>query len=171
MLSLRLWNVAVLAGLGVFWLASEPRRERAVASNPAMATVVALEQELAQKTDSDGEVTRSLARAYIEAHLPGFAAGLLERAPSAIADAAETLHVKARVQLDLGHASAALELEKQVLRLCEKSSCTSFLQTSATRRAQIFQQLVDQGIQDPVLYPEASNLALSTITREARSLP
>jgi hypothetical protein len=168
MLSLRLWNVAVLAGLGVFWLASEPRRERPIAVNPAMATVASLERELAQKPE-DQDVIRNLARAYIDAHLPGFAAALLLR--PATAESAETLHVSARVQLDLGHASAALELEKKVLALCAKGQCTAFLQTSATRRAQIFQQLVDQGIQDPLLYPEASNLALSTITREARSIP
>lgn len=170
MVSLRLWNIAVLTGLGVFWLATEPRRERPIADNPSMGTVATLEQAVAEKP-SDGEKVRSLARAYVEAHLPGFAAALLERIPPELADAPETLHVKARVHLELGHASAALETEKQVLTRCEKVSCAPFLVASAMRRAQIFQQFVDQGIQDPLLYPEASNLALSTITREARSIP
>jgi predicted Zn-dependent protease len=170
MLSLRLWNVAVLAGLGVFWLASEPRRERPIAVNPAMETVASLERELAQKPQ-DQDLVRNLARAYIDAHLPGFAAALLARPSTTATESAETLHVSARVQLELGHASAALELEKQVLGLCAKGQCSSFLQASAARRAQIFQQFVDQGIQDPLLYPEASNLALSTVMREARSIP
>jgi hypothetical protein len=169
--SLRLWNLAVISGFGLFWLSTNTRREKPlVAASPEISR---LEHAL-QATPGDGAHIRDLATAYLDARLSGLAVALLAAAPEAVRRSAATLHVKARIQLEQGRAGDALATEQQVLSLCaaeQAATCTEYLKASAAHRASIFQELVDKGIQDPAAYPEASNVALSAIAREARSLP
>jgi predicted Zn-dependent protease len=172
MVGIRLWNLAILIAIAFFWLASDTQREKALAATPAMKSVPELEKSFAQNP-TDPERARALSSAYVDARLPGLAVHTLKSLPDALRALPEIEHAMARAEIEQGHASVALACEKRVLALCgkRKDACSEFLLTSSTRRSVIFQELVDRGIEDPQVHPEAANVALSTILREARSLP
>jgi hypothetical protein len=171
MQSLRLWNIAVISGFSLFWLSTNTRREKSLVV--ASTEIVRLEHAL-RATPGDGAHVRDLATLNLDARLSGLAVALLDTAPESVRRSPATLHVKARIQLEQGRAGDALATEQQVLSVCatdQTAACSEYLKASASHRATIFQELIDKGIQDPAAYPEASNLALSAIAREARSLP
>jgi hypothetical protein len=170
-MGLRLCNVLVLAAAAGLWMASGTQREKPVLVSPAghNDAVRALETQVAS-APNDAAKVRQLAQAYLDAGAPGFAIGVIERAPAGVRVEPRTDHVYARALLDQGRADAALAAERRVLSTCmmADSICDTWLVASATRRADILQQLVALGVEDAQAEPEASALAYYNATREAR---
>jgi hypothetical protein len=115
----------------------------------------------------------SLARAYLDAGSPGLAWRALAGAPAAQQHQPAIEHMAARVLIEQGKAKDALALERSVLATCggdpsPANGCDTFLIVSATRRADILEQLVAQGVEDAVAQPEASLIAYHNATHEAR---
>jgi len=164
---LRAWNVVVLVAVSGLWLASGTQREKPVLAETPSA-LQPLEAKVAMQPN-DAAATRELAQAYLDARSPGLALSVVERSPAIVRHAPQVEHVYARALLDQGRANEALTAERQVLAQCEDgSSCDSWLIASATRRADILQQLVQLGIEDAQAHPEASAIAYHNATREAR---
>jgi hypothetical protein len=163
----------VLVAAVAVWMASGAEREHAVLSplgearDPA--AIVGLEAQVAAAPGDDAKL-RDLAQAYLDAHAPGLALAVLERAPAEVRSRAKVEHVYARVLLEEGHAQDALAVERQVLRTCTMADgiCDTWLIASARRRADILEELVGLGVEDARAEPEASALAYHNATREAR---
>ncbi|MGO8991681.1 MAG: hypothetical protein ACLQVI_00025 [Polyangiaceae bacterium] len=169
----RLLNGLVLVAAGAIWMASGTEREHAVlsplgqASNPA--AVVGLEGEVAASPNDEVKL-QMLAQAYMDAHAPGLALAVIERAPEEVRVRAKVEHVYARALLEEGHAQEALAVEQKVLRTCTMGEgiCDAWLIASARRRADIMEELVGLGVEDAQAEPEASAVAYHNATREAR---
>jgi predicted Zn-dependent protease len=164
---LRAWNVVVLAAVSGLWLASGTQREKPVLEETPTA-LQPLEAKVAAHP-TDALATRELAQEYLDARSPGLALSVVERAPSNVRHAPQVEHVYARALLDQGRANEALLAERSVLAQCAgDGACDAWLVASATRRADILQELVQLGIEDAQAHPEASAIAYHNATREAR---
>lgn len=165
-MGLRFWNGVVLAGLGVFWLASTTQREHAVLGLHE-AEVGKLEAQIADAPHDPAKV-EALAQKYLEAKSPGLAVRLVESQPPTVQTVPSVQHVYARALLDQGRSADALAAEQRVLDRCaaDEGSCTNFLVASATRRVDILRELAKLGVEDAQAYPEKSQLAYHNATRQ-----
>lgn len=165
-MGLKAWNVAVLVGIGAIWLCGTTQREKPVTSD-VHSTRVASSEEAAAQSPNDPLKVRELAQAYLDARQPGMAVATIERAPVAVRADPNVEHLYARALLDQGRSADALAAEKRVLDRCADphATCSTFLIASATRRAEILEQLVELGIEDANAHPEASSLAYHNATR------
>ena len=161
----------VVFAAALMTLGTVPGREHPVVG--ALGTPIErLEARLAAEP-SDLASRTELARAYLDAESPGLAWSTLASAPAAQQNRPELEHMAARVLIAQGKAKDALALEERVLATCdadpvEPARCNVSLVASATRRADILQELVKQGVEDAVAQPEASLVAYHRATREAR---
>jgi hypothetical protein len=103
----------------------------------------------------------------------GLALGAIEHAPALVRAEPGVEHVYARALLDQGRSVDALAAERRVLGHCVAEgrddgapACSTWLIASATRRADILQELVQLGIEDANAHPEASRLAYHNATRQ-----
>lgn len=167
------WNIAVLFGIGAIWLCGTTQREKPVvgdASSSAGRGRIGVLEAKAAESPSDPKVLLELGQAYLELRQPGMAIGAVERASLAVRTDPTVDHFYARALLDQGRSADALAAERRVLARCadpsvEVPACSSWLIASATRRAEIVEQLVQLGIEDAVAQPEASSLAYHNATR------
>lgn len=168
-MGLKGWNVAVLVAIGAIWFAGSTQREKRVVGDTHSQKVALLEEQLAA-TPANAAKVRELVQAYVDARQPGMALATIERAPREIREEPSIEHLYARALLDQGRSADALAAEKRVLNRCadpatEVPACSTYLIASATRRAEILEQLVALGVEDANAHPEASNLAYHNATR------
>ena len=165
------WNVAVLVAIGAIWFAGSTQREKPVVGDAKAGDKIALLEEEVASTPADAAKLRDLAQAYLDAHQPGMALAAIERAPAPLRTDPSVEHLYARALLDQGRSADALAAERRVLARCpdpsiEVPACSSYLIASATRRAEILEQLVQLGVEDANAHPEASSLAYQNATRQ-----
>lgn len=167
-MDLRTRCVVVLSALGTLWLASGTQREHKVLSDVKTGRVAGLEVAYAE-SDHDPKKLQELAQAYLDTSQPGLALGLIDSAPADVRHQPLIDHVYARALLDQGRASDALVVERRVLDTCaaKEGTCDQWLLASATRRADILQELVQLGIDDAQAHPEVSAIAYHNATRQA----
>ena len=163
-------NVAILVAIGVIWLAGSTQREKPVVGDTHTDKVAQLEDQAAAQP-ADAARVRELAQGYLDAHAPGMALNTIERAPEAVRKDPNVEHLYARTLLDQGRSADALAAERRVLNQCADPSvaavpCSTYLIASATRRAEILEQLVTLGVEDANAHPEASSLAYHNATRQ-----
>ena len=167
------WNVAVLVAIGAIWFAGSTQREKRVVGETQTDRVALLEEQVAV-APNDSVKVRELAQAYLDARAPGMALASIERAPAAVRTEPTVDHLYARALLDQGRSADALAAERRVLAKCADPSsdaarvpaCSTYLIASATRRAEILEQLVTLGVEDANAHPEASSLAYHNATRQ-----
>ena len=78
-------------------------------------------------------------------------------------------HALARLLRRRSHPRKALATELKALDACGESKCKNRLLTQATRRVEFFQAVVDLGVENPLLSPDAVQLAYARSSREVRS--
>jgi hypothetical protein len=169
-MGLKGWNIAVLVAIGAIWFAGSTQREKRVVGDSHTDRVALLEEQVAA-TPNDVARVRELAQAYLDARAPGMALASIEHAPAAIRAEPTVEHLYARALLDQGRSADALAAERRVLATCadpssEVPACSTYLIASATRRAEILEQLVTLGVEDANAHPEASSLAYHNATRQ-----
>ena len=178
-MGLKGWNVAVLVAIGAIWFAGSTQREKRVVGDSQSDRVALLEEQVAA-SPSDVARVRELAQAYLDARAPGMALASIEHAPAAVRAEPTVDHLYARALLDQGRSADALAAERRVLARCdvaetaanaaeprsEVTVCSTYLIASATRRAEILEQLVTLGVEDANAHPEASSLAYHNATRQ-----
>ena len=169
-MGLKGWNVAVLLAIGVIWFAGSTQREKRVVGDSHTDRVALLEEQVAA-SPNDVTRVRELAQAYLDASGPGRAVASIEHATPAVGGEPTVEHLYARALLDQGRSADALAAERRVLSLCadpssEVPACSTYLIASATRRAEILEQLVTLGVEDANAHPEASSLAYHNATRQ-----
>ena len=174
---IRAYSAGILTAVGILWLASGIEREHTVlglgpAPQGQTEEVRKLEATVAEHPD-DARARRDLAQAYLDARSPGLALRAVESSPPSIRHEAIVDHVYARALLDAGRSADALAAEKRVLAICGDEAtvnrdCDTWLLVSATRRADILQELVSLGVEDAQAHPEQSSVAYVNATREAR---
>lgn len=171
-MDLKTVNAVLLVLVGGLFLASGTQHEHPVLSGDRVAAVSPLEAEYS--VHKDAASLSKLAQAYVDSNAPGLAVSVVETAPVDVQHAPIVQHVYARALLDSGRAEEALAAEHRTLDGCAtgievgaSSACDTWLIASATRRADIIQQLVDLGIEDAQAHPEASAIAYHNATREA----
>jgi hypothetical protein len=172
-MGLKGWNVAVLVAIGAIWFAGSTQREKRVVGDSHTDRVALLEEQVAANP-SDPVRVRELGQAYLDARAPGVALATIERAPAAVRAEPTVEHLYARALLDQGRSADALAAERRVLAHCAdpslevspNASCSTYLIASATRRAEILEQLVTLGVEDANAHPEASSLAYHNATRQ-----
>lgn len=169
-MGLKGWNVAVLVAIGVIWFAGSTQREKRVVGDSHTDRVALLEEQVAA-APADVARVRALAQAYLDARAPGMALASIEHAPAAVRAEPTVEHLYARALLDQGRSADALAAERRVLVRCadpssEVPACSTYLIASATRRAEILEQLVTLGVEDANAHPEASSLAYHNATRQ-----
>jgi hypothetical protein len=169
-MGLKGWNIAVLAAIGALWFCGMTQREKPVFGDLSGRGRVGGLEARAAAHPTDAAALRELAQAYLDMHQPGLAVGVIERAAPATRDEPTVTHLYARALLDQGRSVAALAAEKRVLAACADGSsevvCSTWLVASATRRADIVQELVQLGVEDANAHPEASSLAYHNATRQ-----
>jgi hypothetical protein len=164
------WNIAILVAIGAIWFAGSTQREKRVVGDSHTGRVALLEEQAAA-SPSDPARVRELAQAYLDARAPGMALASIERATAAVRVDPTVDHLYARALLDQGRSADALAAERRVLAACsdpsvEVPACSTYLIASATRRAEILEQLVTLGVEDANAHPEASSLAYHNATRQ-----
>lgn len=169
-MGLKGWNVAVLLAIGVIWFAGSTQREKRVVGDSHTDRVALLEEQVAA-SPNDVVRVRELAQAYLDARAPGMALASIEHATPAVRAEPTVEHLYARALLDQGRSADALAAERRVLARCadpssEVPACSTYLIASATRRAEILEQLVTLGVEDANAHPEASSLAYHNATRQ-----
>ena len=177
-MGLKGWNVAILVAIGAIWFAGSTQREKRVVGDSHTDRVALLEERVAA-SPNDVAGVRELAQAYLDARAPGMALASIEHAPQAIRSEPTVEHLYARALLDQGRSADALAAERRVLTACSTPvadvssqepapapACSSYLIASATRRAEILEQLVTLGVEDANAHPEASSLAYHNATRQ-----
>jgi hypothetical protein len=170
---MRVLNGLVLMAAGALWMASGSEHEHAVLSPIGGAAdpsaIGSLESQVAAAPNDEVKL-RTLAQSYMDAHAPGLALAVIERAPSEVRGGAKVEHLYARALIEEGHAQDALAVERKVLRTCMMADgvCDAWLIASARRRTDILEELVGLGIEDARAQPEASAVAYHNATREAR---
>jgi predicted Zn-dependent protease len=169
-MGLKGWNVAVLLAIGAIWFAGTTQREKRVVGDAHTDKMALLEDQAAQSPNDPARV-KELAQTYLDARQPGMALGAIERAPVAVRTDPTVEHLYARALLDQGRSADALAAERRVLARCADPSvavpaCSTYLIASATRRAEILEQLVQLGVEDANAHPEASSLAYHNATRQ-----
>jgi hypothetical protein len=167
---IRGWNIAVLLAIGAIWFAGTTQREKPVTASTHTDKVAILEEDVAAHPQDPAKL-RDLAQAYLDSRQPGMALGAIERAPVAIRTEPTVEHLYARALLEQGRSADALAAEKRVLAKCadpssEVPACSTWLIASATRRAEILEQLVQLGVEDANAHPEMSSLAYHNATRQ-----
>jgi hypothetical protein len=156
--------------IGAIWFAGSTQREKRVVGDSHTDRVALLEEQVAASPNDVARV-RELAQAYLDARAPGMALASIEHAPAEVRAEATVEHLYARALLDQGRSADALAAERRVLAKCadpttEVPSCSTYLIASATRRAEILEQLVTLGVEDANAHPEASSLAYHNATRQ-----
>ena len=171
-MGLKGWNVAVLVAIGAIWFAGSTQREKRVVGDTHTDRVALLEEQAAANP-ADAARVRELAQSYLDARAPGMALASIEHAPEAVRKEPTVEHLYARALLDQGRSADALAAERRVLALCyapdpavDAPACSTYLIASATRRADILEQLVTLGVEDANAHPEASSLAYHNATRQ-----
>ena len=169
-MGLKGWNVAILVAIGAIWFAGSTQREKRVVGDAHTARVAQFEDKAAA-SPADATRVRELAQSYLDARAPGMAMLAIERAPESVRAQPTVEHLYARALLDMGRSADALAAERRVLAYCadpalEAAACSAYLIASATRRADILEQLVTLGIEDANAHPEASSLAYHNATRQ-----
>ena len=169
-MGLKRWNVAILVAIGAIWFAGSTQREKRVVGDTHTDRVALLEEQVAANP-ADAVKVRELAQAYLDARAPGMALASIEHAPPAVRLDPTVDHLYARALLDQGRSADALAAERRVLTKCadpssEVPACSTYLIASATRRAEILEQLVTLGVEDANAHPEASSLAYHNATRQ-----
>lgn len=178
-MGLKGWNIAILVAIGAIWFAGSTQREKRVVGDSQSDRVALLEEQVAANP-SDVAHVRELAQAYLDARAPGMALASIEHAPAAVRAEPTVDHLYARALLDQGRSADALAAERRVLTRCMASEesaesatapheaplCSTYLIASATRRAEILEQLVTLGVEDANAHPEASSLAYHNATRQ-----
>jgi predicted Zn-dependent protease len=165
------WNVAVLVAIGALWFCGTTQREKPVVGDSThTGRIGELELKVAANPN-DPSALRELGQAYIDVRQPGMAIGAVERAVPAVRNKPIVEHLYARALLEQGRSADALAAEKRVLTKCADPSadvpaCSTYLIASATRRAEIIEQLVQLGVEDANAQPEASSLAYHNATRQ-----
>jgi hypothetical protein len=164
------WNVAVLVAIGAIWFCGTTQREKPVVGDAAHTERVSVLEAKAAALPRDPNALRELAQAYLDTHQPGMAVGAIERASAATRRDPNVEHLYARALLDQGRSADALAAENHVLASCADpptaDACSTWLIASATRRADIMEQLVQLGVEDANAQPEASSLAYHNATRQ-----
>jgi cytochrome c-type biogenesis protein CcmH/NrfG len=164
-MSLRAWNVVVLAAALGVWLASGTQREKPLVAQAKAETVRALESEVAAHP-TDAKQVLALGQAYLDAQAPGLAVAMIESSPADVRADSRVDHLYARSLVAQGRNQDALLAERRVLAKCASDPCDAFLIASATRRADILQELVNLGVEDAQAQPEASRVAYYNATRQ-----
>jgi len=174
-MGLKGWNIAILVAIGAIWFAGSTQREKRVVGDSQSDRVALLEEQVAASPNDVARV-RELAQAYLDARAPGMALASIEHAPAAVRAEPTVDHLYARALLDQGRSADALAAERRVLARCMESEnasppsdaplCSTYLIASATRRAEILEQLVTLGVEDANAHPEASSLAYHNATRQ-----
>lgn len=164
------WNIAVLMAMGAVWFCGTTQREKPVTNASHTGPVATLEMKVAA-SPNDPTALRELAQAYLDIRQPGMAIGAIERGAPVVRSEPVVEHLYARALLDQGRSADALAAERRVLAMCadpsvDVPSCSTWLLASATRRAEIIEQLVQLGIEDTNAQPEASSLAYHNATRQ-----
>lgn len=169
------WNVAVLVAIGALWFCGTTQREKPVVADASHTGRIGSLETRAAAAPTDPTALRELAQAYLDSRQPGMAVGVIERAPAATRFEPTVDHLYARALLDQGRSADALAAEKRVLAACaaaestpatDTAACSTWLIASATRRAEIIEQLVQLGVEDANAHPEASSLAYHNATRQ-----
>lgn len=170
-MGLKGWNVAVLFAIGAIWFAGTTQREKPVVGDATRTDKMAALENQAAESPTDIPKLTALAQSYLDARQPGMALATIERAPAQARSQPAVEHLYARALLDQGRSADALAAERRVLARCadpstEVPACSTYLIASATRRADILEQLVQLGIEDANAHPEASSLAYHNATRQ-----
>lgn len=162
------WNVGVLVAIGAIWFCGTTQREKPVVGNASHTGPVATLENKVAANPQDPKATRELAQAYLDIRQPGMAIGTIERAIPSVRQEPTVEHLYARALLEQGRSQDALAAERRVLAQCAVSemTCSTWLIASATRRAEIIEQLVQLGVEDANAQPEASSLAYHNATRQ-----
>jgi len=163
------WNVAVLVAMGALWFCGTTQREKPVVSDTSHTGKVGALEARAAAAPNDPAAVRELAQAYLDARQPGMALATVERAAADVRREPTVDHLYARALLDQGRSADALAAEKRVLARCADPAapaCSAWLIASATRRADILEELVQLGIEDATAQPEASSLAYHNRARQ-----
>jgi hypothetical protein len=170
MTTTRTWlNLGVLMGVvGLITAnAARPSPSRVVAGNQAQQLAVL--EDAAARSPSAESLT-PLVKAYLRDGRAGHAVAALERSPAAAVASPALADLASQAYVTTGRASHALVLARRTLDLCSESDrpCDMSLVSRAARREELLSALVEMGVEDPLMHPDAVELAQRRVVRQVR---
>ena len=166
MSSLWLNGSIIAAGIAVALLSGQHREARLVGAD-ALGDVGALEDLVARHPD-DATAVAKLAQRYLDRSEPGLALSVIGKSSGEVQHLPEVEHARARALFAEGRTTDALAAERSVVDACENARCHPWLLVQAARRSELFEAMLDLGLEDPVADPDRAHLAYVRSTREVR---
>jgi predicted Zn-dependent protease len=144
-------------------MAGTTREARVTA--PDDGRLAALENQVAQRP-AETEPLLKLAGLYLDNAQPGMALAVLAHSSKETRRHPEVTHTLARALFEAGRTREALATELKALDACGETGCRSTLLAQAARRVEFFQAVVELGVENPRLSPEAVQIAYARSNRE-----
>ncbi|MCU0656864.1 MAG: hypothetical protein MUF64_16905 [Polyangiaceae bacterium] len=162
-------NVALLAGISIMAAlgASQRTPSLVLAHLPGDPALAELEARVASDPKDEAAMIQ-LARTLLDRNAPGLAVTVLERSPSVLQRSAEAADLASTAQLRSGKNRSALAWTRQALALCEKRGCEHGTVVRATRREELLEAAVSEGIEDLDANPEATARVLRKAVRQVQ---
>lgn len=161
------WAAVMMLGAVGLWLGisgSTPAAPAVVGSRlgPELSS---LEARVSHQPD-DSEALSFLVDEYLLRGAPGLAQAAIDRAPDAVRHLPEIADAQTRTLTELGQLHVALETQRGMLATCRRDGCPLRLEVRARRRAQVLEQMVRLGVDDPMLQPDRALFAYRLAVRE-----
>jgi hypothetical protein len=161
------WINGAVAGLALGLLTMAGTTLEARVTPPDDGRLAALESRVVRAPNEKGALLE-LTRVYLDAAEPGIALALLSHSSAETRRDPEVTHALARALFEDGRTREALATELRALDACNEGSCRVRLLAQAARRVEFFQAVLDLGVENPLLSPEAVQIAYARSNREVR---
>jgi hypothetical protein len=156
-----------VAGLAVGLLTMAGTTREARVTAPDDGRMISLETQVARAPNDTGPLLE-LTRIYLDAAQPGMALAVLAHASSEMRRNPEVTHALARALFEEGRTREALATELRALDACSEGTCRNRLVAQAARRVEFFQAVLDLGVENALLSPDAVQIAYARSNREVR---
>lgn len=111
-----------------------------------------------------------LVTSYLAEGRAGHAVAVLDRTPVVACESPALADLASQAYLTTGRASRSLALARRTLELCNggNRACDMGLVARVARREELLGALVEMGVEDPLMNPEAVELASRRVSRQVR---
>jgi hypothetical protein len=166
----RTWaNLGVLVGVvGLLAVSASRQSPARLVADKGAHHLATLEDAAAAAPTAD--TLTPLVHAYLADGRAGHAVAVLDRSPVAANESPALADLASQAYLTTGRATRSLAFARRTLDLCSAGErvCDMGLVARVTRREELLSALVDMGVEDPLMHPEAVDLASRRVVRHVR---
>lgn len=166
----RTWaNLGVLVGVvGLVCVGAARQTPARVVAGQEAHRLAVLEDAAASSPTAEN--LTSLVTTYLAEGRAGHAVAVLDRSPVTANESPALADLASQAYLTTGRASRSLALARRTLELCNggERACEMALVARVARREELLSALVEMGVEDPLMNPDAVELASRRVSRQVR---